>query len=133
MISGLAIYLSADVLVAEQIPSPDRTHSTCWRRLPRLSSFTAFTSANSSLEPGSIPGCDRCCYTSTYTHFKPRSVQFEHEGWGPADAMGRSLRSHRTLFKFILSSYQTTDKKYKPPHATCAARRKLLAGRFWLA
>ena len=35
----------------------------------------------------------------TYTHLRPRSLQFEQEGWRPALEMGRSLRSHLTLDK----------------------------------
>ena len=34
----------------------------------------------------------------TYTHLRPRSLQFEQEGCLPAFDTGRSLRSHLTLY-----------------------------------
>ena len=34
----------------------------------------------------------------TYTHLRPRSLQFEQDGCLPAFEMGRSLRSHLTLW-----------------------------------
>ena len=34
----------------------------------------------------------------TYTHLRPRSLQFEQDGCLPAFDMGRSLRSHLTLW-----------------------------------
>jgi hypothetical protein len=35
--------------------------------------------------------------SGTYTHLRPRSLQFEQDGCLPAFEMGRSLRSHLTL------------------------------------
>ena len=37
-------------------------------------------------------------WNKTYTHLRPRSLQFEQEGCLPAFDMGRSLRSHLTLY-----------------------------------
>ena len=34
----------------------------------------------------------------TYTHLRPRSLQFEQDGCLPAFETGRSLRSHLTLY-----------------------------------
>jgi len=68
----------------------------------------------------------------TYTHLMFRSLQFEHEGLGPAAAITRSLRSQRTLEISIKSALRiVTDYNPAPPsHPTCPTSRELLTG--WL-